>query len=298
MGAGSVPGGLICDDALHLMDIAKEIYKTSNKVQRKFGCPIPTSVTCGGDQSHTGQKRNPNDPNSPDAMPSAMKHCTFEVASNAVIPPRCMWSRHVEEASFKTFRKQKKAALKYGCDATSKIACAPIQHVDGTSGTWWHCGRDATIDDQGNAPDGDIDPSKTGSQNLKKKVCVLPLKEIAEEVASVLEYECPHVTSLVCPSLNLHDAKRAEKISLCQLGVPADERKLACSRAVQQRATRKVMHELMGAKRSLPSLCQGEMKQVLCTRSNDARRWMSCMFLSGGHGAELPVGQVPVHDSL
>ena len=137
-----------------------------------------------------------------------------------------------------------------------------------------------------------------GSQNLKKKVCVLPLKEIAEEVASVLEYECPHVTSLVCPSLNLHDAKRAEKISLCQLGVPADERKLACSRAVQQRATRKVMHELMGAKRSLPSLCQGEMKQVLCTRSNDARRWMSCMFLSGGHGAELPVGQVPVHDSL
>lgn len=135
-------------------------------------------------------------------------------------------------------------------------------------------------------------------QNLKKKVCVLPLKEIAEEVASVLEYECPHVTSLVCPSLNLHDAKRAEKISLCQLGVPADERKLACSRAVQQRATRKVMHELMGAKRSLPSLCQGEMKQVLCTRSNDARRWMSCMFLSGGHGAELPVGQVPVHDSL
>ena len=41
----------------------------------------------------------------------------------------------------KFYDKQKKAALKYGCDATSKIACAPIQHVDGTSGTWWHCGR-------------------------------------------------------------------------------------------------------------------------------------------------------------
>ena len=49
--------------------------------------------------------------------------------------------RHVEEVSFKTFRKQRKAAQKYGCDAASKISCAPIAGAINTP-SWWHCGRD------------------------------------------------------------------------------------------------------------------------------------------------------------
>lgn len=121
------------------------------------------------------------------------------------------------------------------------------------------------------------------------------LWEIAEEVAQSLERTCPHVTSVVCPSLATHNANPEATTAQCQLGVDANEVG-ACPSSVHRGTTQNVMHEMQKATRKHNG-CPTS-KQVLCTRSQDQHRWMSCIFLSGGGAGQLPVGQVPVHDSL
>ena len=139
--------------------------------------------------------------------------------------------------------------------------------------------------------------AKLKQSSHKGKECneAKELLEIAEEVASSLEYACPHVTSVVCPSLTTHHASPSATTAQCQLGVAANEIG-TCPSEVHDTTTRNVMHELQKATRKHQGCPTA--KQVLCTRSNDANRWMSCVFLSGGGEGQLPVGQVPVHDSL